>query len=99
MGPDDYNSPVTVYIAEGEKLYKAGDYKKAVQAFTTAINILDKDDDKFAMTYVQRSKCYLEMGNAECALDDAEASLKGNKDYARWLENFKVEDHHWKYIK
>ena len=80
-GADDYNSPVTVYIAEGEKLYKAGDFKKAVQAFTTAINILDKGDDKFSMIYVQRSKCFLAMGNAESALEDAEHSLKGNKDY------------------
>jgi len=84
-GADDYNSPVTVYIAEGEKLYKAGDFKKAVQAFTTAINILDKDDDKFSMIYVQRSKCFLAMGNAESALEDAEHSLKGNKDYHRGI--------------
>ena len=82
---DDYNSPVTVYIAEGEKLYKAGDFKKAVQAFSTAINILEKDDDKLPNTFVQRSKCYLAMGNAESALEDAEHSLKGNKDYHRGI--------------
>merc|ERR1712062_532750 len=37
------------------------------------------------MIYVQRSKCFLAMGNAESALEDAEHSLKGNKDYHRGI--------------
>ena len=41
-------SPISVYIAEGEKLYKAGDYKKAMDSFNQAIE-LDGDNP---MTYV-----------------------------------------------
>ena len=32
---------------------------------------------------VARSKCYLQLGSAEAALQDAEASLKDDKNYHR----------------
>lgn len=78
---NDKKSPFTVYIAEGDKLYKAGDYKKAVEAFTDAID-LEPDNSS---TYVNRSKCYLAMGEAQLALDDSERSLKYDPDYHRGI--------------
>ena len=81
MDGSDKKSPFTVYIAEGDKLYKAGDYKKAIEAFSDAIQ-LEPDN---ASTFVYRSKCYLAMGNAKLALDDAEHSLKNNEGYHRGI--------------
>merc|ERR1712226_56740 len=81
MMDDGYDSPLSVYIAEGEKLYKAGDYKKAVEAFTTAI----QQDSDNPMTYVQRAKCYLSMGEAEKALEDAKHSLKNDEKFHRGI--------------
>ena len=81
MDINEKKSPFTVYIAEGEKLYKAGDYKKAVEAFTDAIE-LEPDN---ASTFVSRSRCYLAMGEADKALDDAEHSLKNNESYHRGI--------------
>lgn len=81
MDINEKKSPFTVYIAEGEKLYKAGDYKKAVEAFTDAIEL----EPLTASTFVNRSKCYLAMGEAEKALSDAEESLKNDQDYHRGI--------------
>ena len=44
-----------------------------------------QNNDKSCL--VARSKCYLQLGNAEAALQDAEASLKDDKNYHR--VNFK----------
>ncbi|XP_063759788.1 outer dynein arm-docking complex subunit 4 isoform X2 [Eleginops maclovinus] len=59
-------------MADGDWLYIKGEYKKAIQSYTTALTL--KPDDKTC--YVGRSKCYLKMGQSENALKDAEASLK-----------------------
>lgn len=40
-----------------------------------------QNNDKSCL--VARSKCYLQLGNAEAALQDAEASLKDDKNYHR----------------
>ncbi|XP_033998675.1 tetratricopeptide repeat protein 25 [Trematomus bernacchii] len=68
-------------MADGDWMYTKGEYKKAIQSYTTALT--SKPDDKTC--YVGRSKCYLKMGQSENALKDAEASLKEDKSYFEGL--------------
>jgi len=78
---EEYDSPLSVYIAEGEKLYKAADFKKAVESFTRAI----QQDPENAMTHVQRAKCYLAMGDAQASLEDSDQSLKIKGNFHRGI--------------
>ncbi|XP_056257513.1 outer dynein arm-docking complex subunit 4 [Seriola aureovittata] len=74
-GGDDGQKPQSVFstlMADGDWLYIKGEYKKAIDRFTTALTL--KPDDKNC--YVGRAKCYLKMGQSENALKDAEASLE-----------------------
>ncbi|XP_026180953.1 outer dynein arm-docking complex subunit 4 [Mastacembelus armatus] len=68
-------------MADGDWLYLKGEYKKAIESFTTALTL--KPDDKNC--FVGRAKCYLKMGQPENALKDAEASLKKDKTFCEGL--------------
>ncbi|XP_037647977.1 tetratricopeptide repeat protein 25 [Sebastes umbrosus] len=68
-------------VADGDWLYVKGEYKKATDSYTTALTV--KPDDKTC--FVGRSKCYLRIGQAESALQDAEASLKEDKSFFEGL--------------
>ena len=70
-----------IYFAEGETLAKQKEFKKAVESFTKALEF--QPEDKPCL--VARSKCYLQLGDATTALQDAEASLKEDKNYHRGL--------------
>ncbi|KAJ3026516.1 UNVERIFIED_CONTAM: Tetratricopeptide repeat protein 25 [Siphonaria sp. JEL0065] len=59
-------------FAEGDILAKQGDFKKAVIAYTKALGM--KLGDKNCL--VARSKCYLQLGDSENALEDANMALK-----------------------
>ncbi|KAM9746301.1 outer dynein arm-docking complex subunit 4 [Menidia menidia] len=62
-------------VAEGDWLLIQGEYKKAINSFTTALSL--QPGDKKCL--VRRSKCYMKIGQFENALKDAEASLQGDK--------------------
>ncbi|XP_070837729.1 outer dynein arm-docking complex subunit 4 isoform X2 [Chaetodon trifascialis] len=68
-------------VANGDWLYLKGEYKKAIESYTTALTL--KPDDKICL--VGRSKCYLKMGQSEHALADAEASLLEDRTFFEGL--------------
>jgi len=70
-----------IYLAEGDNLYKQGEYKKALDSYTLALEL--QPDDKTCL--VARSKCYLKLGDPQAALQDAEASLVEDKKYNKGL--------------
>ncbi|ESP00853.1 hypothetical protein LOTGIDRAFT_140423 [Lottia gigantea] len=66
---------------EGEHFVHVQQYKRAIDSFTKALEM--KEDDPTCL--VIRAKCYLMLGNAEAALEDADHALKyedenGTKD-------------------
>jgi len=69
------------YYSEGERMYRCGDFKKALWHFDLA---LDVDDSKM-MGYVARSKCYIQLGLPKKALQDAERTLKDDDKYYRGI--------------
>ncbi|KAM4530092.1 outer dynein arm-docking complex subunit 4 [Odontesthes bonariensis] len=68
-------------VAEGDWLLIQGEFKKAINSFTTALSLHPNDKKCF----VRRSKCYMKIGQFESALEDAEASLKGDKSFFEGL--------------
>eukprot|EP01137_Pigoraptor_chileana_P005691 Opistho-2@49090 len=69
------------YAAEGETLAKQGEYRKAIDAFTKALDL--RPEEKICL--VARSRCHLHLGDANAALTDAEAALKIDRDYNKGL--------------
>ncbi|KAM7387351.1 hypothetical protein PAMA_009801 [Pampus argenteus] len=83
-GDHDSHKPKGIFsslMADGDWLFIKGEYKKAIDSFTTALTL--KPGDKSC--FVGRSKCYLKMGKSEDALRDAEASLEGDETYFEGL--------------
>merc|ERR1711937_692662 len=78
---DELRSTVTTYLAEGDKLFTNGDYTKALEAYSKALQL--KPGDKTCL--VSRSKCYLHIGDAESALKDADECIKDDKTYHKGL--------------
>uniref|UniRef100_A0A8D3A4E8 Outer dynein arm-docking complex subunit 4 n=1 Tax=Scophthalmus maximus TaxID=52904 RepID=A0A8D3A4E8_SCOMX len=68
-------------VADGNWMYIKGEYKKAIESFSTALTL--KPDERNC--FVGRSKCYLNMGLYENALEDAEASLKEDTTFFEGL--------------
>ncbi|OUM62120.1 hypothetical protein PIROE2DRAFT_44600, partial [Piromyces sp. E2] len=68
-------------FAEGTNLTRQGNYIKAIDAFTKALSI--RYDDKNSL--VARSYCYLQSGDIENALEDANYSLKDDKDFPKGI--------------
>ncbi|XP_073539650.1 outer dynein arm-docking complex subunit 4 isoform X2 [Phyllobates terribilis] len=79
LGPPRSN--FTIYMAEGEQLYQKGEYHKAKESFSNALDL--QTTEKHCL--VARSKCFLKLGDPEAALRDAEASLQEEKDFFRGL--------------
>ncbi|XP_078280479.1 outer dynein arm-docking complex subunit 4 isoform X7 [Rhinoraja longicauda] len=67
------------YKSEGDRLYMRGEYDKAIQSYTHAL----QQEPKNKNCLVARSRCYLMVGNTTAALNDAEASQMGKKDFYR----------------
>lgn len=66
------------YLAEGDKLFLMGNFKKALVAYDLALEV--SAENKIGL--VHRSRCHLQLGDAQTALNDAEASLAENpKNY------------------
>ncbi|XP_031750580.1 tetratricopeptide repeat protein 25 isoform X2 [Xenopus tropicalis] len=74
-------STFATYMAEGEQLYHKAEYKKAKDSFTAALHLQPEDKN----CLVARSKCFLKLGDPECALKDAETSLQIEKDFFKGL--------------
>ncbi|XP_030076979.1 outer dynein arm-docking complex subunit 4 [Microcaecilia unicolor] len=69
------------YLAEGEQLYQKGEYRKAIDCYTCSLQHQPADKN----CLVARSKCYLKLGKLQLALQDAESSLKLDKEFFRGL--------------
>lgn len=67
------------HFAEGDILAKQADYKKAVEAYSRALN--QRPTDKPCL--VARAKCYLQLGNPDAALQDAETALREDKEFVK----------------
>ena len=74
-------SSFTTYLAEGDVLFKQGEYKKALESYNLALEL--KPTEKFAL--VARSRCHLQLGDTESALKDAETALEDDKEFIRAL--------------
>ncbi|XP_035472088.1 outer dynein arm-docking complex subunit 4 isoform X1 [Scophthalmus maximus] len=77
----DREDQFSTIVADGNWLYIKGEYKKAIESFSTALTL--KPDERNC--FVGRSKCYLNMGLYENALKDAEASLKEDTTFFEGL--------------
>ncbi|BFZ08330.1 hypothetical protein BsWGS_11369 [Bradybaena similaris] len=69
------------YKAEADKLLKNGHYNKAIDLYTVALTIQPGN----GLCLVNRSQCYLMLGNNAGALKDAEASLVEDKNYYKGM--------------
>ncbi|XP_038635419.1 tetratricopeptide repeat protein 25 isoform X4 [Scyliorhinus canicula] len=87
MGDDEeeiIKGPVCSYLtykSEGDRLYMLGEYEKAINSYTHAL----QQEPKNRNCLVARSRCYLAIGNTTLALKDAEASQLGNKEFYKGL--------------
>eukprot|EP01135_Chromosphaera_perkinsii_P003454 Nk52_evm23s243 gene=Nk52_evmTU23s243 len=70
-----------VVESAGDILAKQGEYKKAVESFSKALEV--RPGDKNCL--VARSKCLLNIGDNDAALADAETALKDDKEYNKGL--------------
>ncbi|OPJ74505.1 tetratricopeptide repeat protein 25 [Patagioenas fasciata monilis] len=69
------------FVAEGTLLYQRGEYEKALIYFNNALKL--RPGDKYVL--VDRSKCYLRLGDTQNSLKDAEASLQNDKTFSKGL--------------
>lgn len=74
-------SSFTTYLAEGDVLFKQGEYKKSLDSYNLALEL--KPTEKFAL--VARSRCHLQLGDTASALKDAETALEEDKEFIRAL--------------
>lgn len=70
-----------IYRAEGESLFKNGEYKKAIESYTNALELRNNDKD----CLVARSKCHLMLGDNDASFKDAETSLADNPNYHKGI--------------
>ncbi|KAK3082593.1 hypothetical protein FSP39_000037 [Pinctada imbricata] len=66
---------------EGEHFVHVKNYAKAIESFTRALDMNPGDRN----CLVTRSKCWLQLGNAENSLTDAEEALVEDKNFIRGL--------------
>ncbi|XP_078385610.1 outer dynein arm-docking complex subunit 4 isoform X6 [Cetorhinus maximus] len=69
------------YKSEGDRLYMLGEYEKAINSYSHAL----QQEPKNRNCLVARSRCFLAVGNTTLALKDAEASQLGNKEFYKGL--------------
>eukprot|EP00047_Mylnosiga_fluctuans_P004257 m.233489 g.233489 ORF g.233489 m.233489 type:complete len:495 (+) comp12523_c0_seq1:145-1629(+) len=76
-------------MADGEKLERIGSYRKAIEAYTTALEAVcpngPMEDPVGRVCLCSRSRCYLQIGDHEAALKDAEAALKDDKTFIKGI--------------
>lgn len=69
------------YLAEGDRLYLCGNFKKALTMYDLALEV--KAGELSGL--VARSRCHLQLGDSQAALKDAETSLEDNPKYHRGI--------------
>ncbi|XP_076350632.1 outer dynein arm-docking complex subunit 4-like isoform X2 [Tachypleus tridentatus] len=79
MKPGEKKS--TIYFSQGEHEIRQGNIKTAIQFFNKALHLNPVNKD----CLIARSKCFLELGNSEAALRDAETALAEDKECVRAL--------------
>ncbi|KAJ1554500.1 Tetratricopeptide repeat protein 25 [Cladochytrium tenue] len=80
----DGEAPATSFqsfVAEGDILAKQGDFKKAVEAFTKALALRPTDKNGL----VARSKCFLQLGDSQASLEDANSALKEDPEFFKGI--------------
>jgi len=70
-----------IYKAEADALFKNGDYRKAIESYSTALQLRPED----RVSLVCRSKCQLMLGDTSKALQDAEAALAEDGGYHKGM--------------
>ncbi|XP_062968650.1 outer dynein arm-docking complex subunit 4 [Cynocephalus volans] len=78
---ESLRSTFSSYMAEGERLYLCGEFSKAAQSFSNALQLQNADKNGL----VARSKCFLKMGELEKSLNDAEASLQSDPTFCKGI--------------
>ncbi|XP_013787907.2 tetratricopeptide repeat protein 25-like, partial [Limulus polyphemus] len=79
MKPGEKKS--TICLTQGEHESRQGNVKSAIHFFNKALDVHPTNKD----CLVARSKCYLQLGNSEAALRDAETALAEDKECVRAL--------------
>jgi tetratricopeptide (TPR) repeat protein len=75
------------YIREGDSHFENGEYMKAVDLYTKAINMSDSAADDVCQLYNKRGMAYAELGGCVDAISDYTAALKSNPEYPEPLCN------------
>ncbi|KAL4228994.1 Tetratricopeptide repeat protein 25 [Mactra antiquata] len=70
-----------IYRAEADSLYKQGEYRKAIESYTLALELTPGEKN----CLVCRSRCHLQLGDMQSALTDAEASLEEDKEFHKGI--------------
>ena len=71
------------YRNRGRRAYNEGDYRKAIEAYTGAI----ERDGNFASDYLWRADAYYELGEHQKAIDDYTIAIVQNPKYATAYNN------------
>ena len=73
--PEELLAAFRAVSAEADLLAQRAQYHEAIKAYTAALNLQDPDLlDKHCL--VARSRCYIQIGQPDLALADANTSLK-----------------------
>ncbi|XP_063714722.1 outer dynein arm-docking complex subunit 4-like isoform X2 [Symsagittifera roscoffensis] len=78
------SSSVT-YFAEGDKLYRKNEFRKAIESYTAALDQAEKEEVDLKASYIARALCHLHLGDSDSALADAEEALELEQTYTKGL--------------
>ncbi|XP_075259483.1 outer dynein arm-docking complex subunit 4-like [Convolutriloba macropyga] len=93
MADDDTNSEPkeppksssTTYFAEGDKLFKKNEFRKAIESYSMALSQAEVEEIDKKSSFIARALCYLHLGDSESALTDAEEALELEPAYTKGL--------------
>ncbi|XP_063715321.1 outer dynein arm-docking complex subunit 4-like isoform X2 [Symsagittifera roscoffensis] len=78
-------SSCTTYLAEGDRLYRVQEYKKAIESYTAALERAEAEGMDKRLCYYSRALCKLYLGDSDAALEDAEEALDDDPSYSKGL--------------
>ncbi|GIQ80560.1 hypothetical protein KIPB_001380 [Kipferlia bialata] len=70
-----------LYVAEGDACYRTGEFGRAVDAYTKALD-LRRDDKNVLMA---RSKCYVALAKPDLAIKDADTCIGSDRSFYRGI--------------